>query len=56
MQEQELASTRRQIAVLRTIADELERCVRDGLDPRALREQFDEELARLDGHATSLSG
>ncbi len=45
--ELKLVSTRRQIAVVRTIADELERCLRDGRDVHTLREQFIEELAKL---------
>jgi hypothetical protein len=40
-------SVRRQTAIVRAIADELVRCLREGGDARTLREQFVEELAKL---------
>jgi len=46
-QELRLLATRRQIAVVRAIADELERCVRGSGVLETLREQFIEELSRL---------
>jgi hypothetical protein len=42
-----LLATRRQIAVVRTIADELERCVQGNGLIETLRAQFIEELSRL---------
>jgi hypothetical protein len=40
-------TTRRQIAIVRTLADELERCLDRGRAALALREQLVEELTRL---------
>lgn len=40
-------ATRRQIAVVRAIADEIERCVQGGSFLQTLRAQFREELSRL---------
>ena len=42
-----IRTTARQLAVIRTIADEFERSVRNGSPGAALREQLVEELARL---------
>jgi len=46
-QELRLLTTRRQIAVVRAIADELERCLQGGSVFESLRAQFVEELSRL---------
>ena len=46
-QELRLLTTRRQIAVVRAIADELERCLHGGSVLESLRAQFIEELSRL---------
>ena len=46
-QELGLLATRRQIAVVRAIADELERCAQGGSVLETLRAQFIEELSRL---------
>ena len=46
-EELRLLSTRRQIAVVRAIADELERRVQGGSLLETLREQFIDELSRL---------
>jgi len=46
-EELRLLATRRQIAVVRAIADELERCAHGGSILETLREQFIEELSRL---------
>jgi hypothetical protein len=42
-----LVATKRQIAVVRTLADELERCLQRGGTFEMLREQLVHELARL---------
>jgi hypothetical protein len=46
-EELHLVATRRQIAVVRAIADELERCVATDPVVRALQEQLVHELAKL---------
>ena len=47
-EELRLVVTNRQVAIVRTLADELERClVRDGAAMPALQEQLVQELARL---------
>jgi hypothetical protein len=42
-----VAGTRRQIAVIRSLADELHRCASGGEVAHAMREQLIAELARL---------
>jgi len=46
-EELRLLATRRQIAVVRAVADELERCVQGGGLFESLRAQFIEELSKL---------
>ena len=46
-EELRLVATRQQIAVVRTLADELERSLERGSPARALQEQLVQELARL---------
>jgi hypothetical protein len=46
-EELRLVATKQQLAVVRTLADELERCLMRGDAAPALHEQFAQELARL---------
>jgi hypothetical protein len=50
-----LAATKRQIAVVRTLADELERCLRSGVSFEMLREQLVHELGRLGSRSLEIA-
>lgn len=58
-EERRIATTRRQIALVRTVADELERCLLQrvaGPRTEGIRQQLLEELVRLANRALQIAG